>query len=136
MNMSEILEPFLRLMDPEELAMYESTTPTTLNYISNYRDGVQHYTYTVGDSLVADDVARVIKVSPGNNETGRQAGPPIVNATRVQAFHSYPNNVLAYDYGRPAGSSYNHRPRGSFKILRNIEDICREYGKPKGGRRR
>ena len=118
MNMSDILEPFLRLMDPEELAMYEATCPTTLNYISNYRDGVQPYAYSVGNSVGADDIARIRRITAAvdgaeSDRTG--AGAP---ATRVQAFHSYPNNVLAYDYGRPAGSSHNHRPRGSFKILR------------------
>ena len=118
MNMSDILEPFLRLMDPEELAMYEGTTPTTLNYISNYRDGVQPYAYSVGDSIGADDIARIrhtTAAADGAESARTGAGAP---ATRVQAFHSYPNNVLAYDYGRPAGSSHNHRPRGSFKILR------------------
>ena len=118
MNMSDILEPFLRLMDPEELAQYEATCPTTLNYISSYRDGVQPYAYFVEDSLVNDDVARIAHPSPDGNEGPRVVGPRIVNATKVQSFHSYPNNVLAYDYGRPAGSSYNHRPRGSFRILR------------------
>jgi len=124
MNYADILEPLLRLIDPEELAKYESTTPTTLDYLSNYRDGVQPYTYMVGNriaSLAAGDLGNsAIQLSPDGAETLEvpPAGSnPGTNALRVQSYHSYPNNVLAYDLNRPSGSSYNHRPRGSFKIL-------------------
>ena len=115
MNYSDILEPLLRMMDPEELAKYESTTPTTLDYLSNYRDGVEPYTYMISDQLAADSPPQVIHVSTNGNEVPRVAG---ATATRVQPFYSYPNNVLAYDMSRPSGSSHNHRPRGSFRILR------------------
>jgi hypothetical protein len=62
-----------------------------------------------------------IQLSPDGAETvevppTRQLNPG-TNALRVQSYHSYPNNVLAYDLNRPSGSSYYHRPRGSFKIL-------------------
>ena len=40
MNVQDILPILLRLCDPDELAEYESTTPTTLDYLANYRDGV------------------------------------------------------------------------------------------------
>jgi hypothetical protein len=36
--------------------------------------------------------------------------------TRPQAFVSYNNNVLSYDMNRLAGTSYTHKPRGSWKI--------------------
>ena len=114
-NMSDVLEPLLRLMDPEELSLYEATCPTTLNYISDYRDGVEPYAYMIGNqpgTLGNLDPPTMITVSADGTEANRGANA----ATRVQSFHSYPNNVLSYDYGRPAGSSYNHRPRGSFKI--------------------
>jgi hypothetical protein len=39
-NMMDTLPILLRLMDPEELAKYNSMTPTTLDYLANYRDGV------------------------------------------------------------------------------------------------
>ena len=127
MNYADILEPLLRLIDPEELAKYESTTPTTLDYLANYRDGVQPYTYMVGNRInttAAGDLGNsAIQLSPDGAETLEvppTAGPPAnpgSNALRVQSYHSYPNNVLAYDLNRPSGSSYNHRPRGSFKIL-------------------
>ena len=119
-NMSDIIEPMLRLLDPEELAKYESTTPTTLNYLANLRDGVEPYAYMIGDQdtntgATVTSPPTMIKLSADGIEVARANDHP---ATRVQSFYSYPNNVLAYDYGRPAGSSYNHRPRGSFKILR------------------
>jgi hypothetical protein len=61
MNYSDILEPLLRMMDPEELAKYESTTPTTLDYLSNYRDGVEPYSYMIGGQLAADGPASMHK---------------------------------------------------------------------------
>ena len=77
------------------------------------------YTYAVADTVAGSDVAHIIHVtaSPAGAETDR-ALDGTAPAYHVQSFHSYPNNVLAYDHGRPAGSSYNHRPRGSFRILR------------------
>ena len=38
-----------------------------------------------------------------------------VSGTRPVVL-SYPNNILAYDMNRPAGTSYYHKPRGSWKI--------------------
>ena len=100
-------------MDPEELAKYENTCPTTLDYLSNYRDGVDPFSYMVDTS--ANATAQLIKVSADGNEV---AASGTTAATRVQSFYSYPNNVLACDMNRPAGPSNCHRPRGSFKILR------------------
>ena len=31
---------------------------------------------------------------------------------RQQSWIFYPNNVLAYDMNRPAGTAYYHKPRG------------------------
>ena len=31
---------------------------------------------------------------------------------RQQSWISYPNNALAYDMNRPAGTAYYHKPRG------------------------
>ena len=116
MNYADILEPLLRMMDPEELAKYENTCPTTLDYLSNYRDGIEPYSYMIDNSATATGpTAQIIKVSADGNEV---TGTATVASTRVQSFYSYPNNVLAYDMNRIAGSSNCHRPRGSFKILR------------------
>jgi hypothetical protein len=35
---------------------------------------------------------------------------------RHQSFFSHPNNVLSYDKHRIAGSSWYHKPRGSYKL--------------------
>ena len=40
MNVQETLPALLRMMDPEELAMYDCMTPTGLDYLGDYRDGV------------------------------------------------------------------------------------------------
>ena len=39
-NMQDVLPIILRLCDPEELATYNDMTPTTLDYLSDYADGV------------------------------------------------------------------------------------------------
>ena len=52
---------------------------------------------------------------------GAADGAPVDNAfngARNQKYISYPNNVLAYDMNRPAGSSYYHKPRGSWVVNR------------------
>ena len=36
---------------------------------------------------------------------------------RHQSFFSHPNNVLSYDKHRLAGSSWYHKPRGSYKLI-------------------
>ena len=41
-----------------------------------------------------------------------------VNGLRPYNYTSYPNNVLAYDMNRPAGTGYYHKPRGSWKVNR------------------
>ena len=44
------------------------------------------------------------------------SGSSDVSGARPLGFISYPNNILAYDMNRPAGTSYYHKPRGSWKI--------------------
>ena len=48
---------------------------------------------------------------------GTSAGQ-VNSGTRAAAFVSYPNNSLAYDINRPAGSTCYHKPRGSWKLQR------------------
>ena len=38
--MQETLPILLRMVDPEEFAKYDSMTPTGLDYLGDYRDGV------------------------------------------------------------------------------------------------
>ena len=39
--------PFLVGAIPDELAVYDSTTPTTLGYLGNYRDGIDALEYQI-----------------------------------------------------------------------------------------
>jgi hypothetical protein len=41
MNVQDTLPVLLRLLDPEELAKYDSMTPTTLDFLASYRDAVK-----------------------------------------------------------------------------------------------
>jgi hypothetical protein len=63
MNTSEVLPALLRLCDPEDLAYYNDMTPTTLDYLGNYADGVERLPYqlTMSDNNPADATVR------GNN---------------------------------------------------------------------
>ena len=45
MNTQDVLPVMLRLMDPEELARYDDMTPTCLDYLGNYRDGIAEMPY-------------------------------------------------------------------------------------------
>jgi hypothetical protein len=122
MNMAEVLPAILRLMDPEELAYYDDMTPTTLDYLSDYRDGIDLMDYQIARST-ADD--RLVCLMPGAlNVPGALAGNSAANinaglsGTAPRSFISYPNNVLGFDQNRPSGSGKKHRPRGSFRILK------------------
>ena len=58
MNTSEVLPALLRLCDPEDLAYYNDMTPTTLDYLGNYADGVERMPYQLtisNNNPVADD---------------------------------------------------------------------------------
>jgi len=71
-NMADILPAMLRLMDPEELAYYNDMTPTTLDYLSDYAEGVDALPYTI-----AKVTSRVPEVrDPG---TGAITTPEQVN---------------------------------------------------------
>jgi hypothetical protein len=67
-NTSDVLPIMLRTLDPEELAKYEGYRPTTLDYLANYRDGVDKMEYILGASAGAGDAARPIVYLPGNAE--------------------------------------------------------------------
>ena len=64
MNVADVLPAILRLMDPEELAYYNDLTPTTLNYLSDYADGVDRLPYRLAIST-ADP--RPVLLAPANN---------------------------------------------------------------------
>ena len=47
MNVADTLAPLLRLLDPEETTNYACVTPTSLDFLGNYRGGIQQLLYTV-----------------------------------------------------------------------------------------
>ena len=113
-NVQETLPLLLRMVDPEEFAKYDCMTPTALDYLASYRDAVQEMDWQI-------DVPRgsypryPIIYEVGDTET-YPAVDSVFAGTRPAAFHSFANNVLAYDMNRPAGTASYHKPRGSWKI--------------------
>ena len=107
----------LRLCDPEELAHYNDLTPTTLDYLGNYGDALDRMPYQIqraqhlGGALNTSRLAVMDLGAPGAVRNGEFRG------TSTQCFLSYPNNVLDFDCNRLAGTSKQHRPRGSYRIL-------------------
>jgi hypothetical protein len=109
----------LRMMDPEELSRYDDLTPTCLDYLGNYRDGVNELPFFI-DRLPGAAVAIAPFLKNGNSNQNRVVDPGTGAPLYGEApctFVSYPNNVLAYDMNRPAGAVITHKPRGNFKIL-------------------
>ena len=101
------------MVDPAKIAKYDCMTPTTLDYLADCSDAVQM------DWQL--DVAA--GVAPPRYPTMYWSGDieSEPNADRAYglhptAFNSFRNNVLAYDMNRPAGTAYDHKPRGSWRI--------------------
>ena len=96
MNVQDVLPALLRMCDPDELAEYDSTTPTMLDYLANYRNGVDLMGYQIQRATTGTGGSRPVvytvgqPTSPLNTSSG--------NAT--QKFLSYPSNVLSYDMNR------------------------------------
>ena len=53
MNVQDTLPVLLRLLDAEELAKYECMTPTTLDFLANYRDGIDLLEYQIDTAINA-----------------------------------------------------------------------------------
>ena len=124
MNVADTLAPLLRLLDPEETARYDCLTPTSLDYLGNYRDGVHKLPYTVGylgnpgaGAAQGTKVPVIYDIIDANHNESLPADPQH-NGYTAQTFASYPNNTLAYDMNRPACSTWYHKPRGSWQLLR------------------
>ena len=110
-NMQDTLPILLRMVDPEEFSKYDSMTPTALDYLADYRDGVHPMPFQLNR-----DNATVKALIPGTAET---------DTARPQSYLSYPNNILSYDMNRPAGTAYYHKPRGAWKI-QNIYSLTED----------
>ena len=118
MQVAEIIPMLLRLYDPETLAKYDSLIPTTLDQLADYADAVQKLAVTIAGGPAS---------APGNAVAAKTLFPDATAGASVnfpdgksfQQYASFANNTLGYDEFRTAGSSHYHRPRGSFKIVRN-----------------
>jgi len=101
-NLQDTLPILLRMVDPEEFAKYDSMTPTALDYLAHYTDGVYKMPFQITDD--------------GNDVKALTTGTVDGTGARPQSFLSFPNNILSYDMNRPAGTAYYHKPRGAWKI--------------------
>ena len=109
MNCQDILPALLRMCDPDELAQYDSTTTTTLDYLANYRDGVDPMRYQIlSTGSTTGTTLRPAVFTVGAN-TDAAAGQIFGSAT--QKFVSYPSNVLSFDYNRTTSGSKFKTPR-------------------------
>jgi hypothetical protein len=117
MNVQDVLPAMLRMRDAEELELYDCTTPTTLDYLANYRDGVDTMQYQILASNQGS-VSRPIVCGVGVPTEAGVIGSVTAYAGRAaQKFISYPSNVLSYDLSRQASSKFK-KPRGCFVINR------------------
>ena len=116
LNVQESLPLLLRMVDPEEFSKYDSMTPTALDFLANYEDAVKRQEFQI-DAIAAGGNPRPVIYLPGAAD-GAPAGDNNFSAARPFSYTSYPNNVLAYDMNRPAGTAYYHKPRGSWKVNR------------------
>ena len=87
-------------------------TPTTLDYLADYDDAVYPMEFFLkpADGANASRHPAIYAAGADIDEepnVGRNFG------RRQQSWISYPNNVLAYDMNRPAGTAYYHKARGS-----------------------
>ena len=115
-NMQETLPILLRMVDPEEFAKYDSMTPTGLDYLGDYRDGVDTMPFQLDiPSNTTPANFRPVVYLQGNANID-PANDAVLNGRRPISYVSHANNVLAYDINRPAGTAYYHKPRGSWKL--------------------
>ena len=110
-NMMDTLPILLRMVDSEEFAKYDCMTPTALDYLAEYKDGVHRMDFQLDQNSQGQPCAYM------RDATDSQ--PPAsgtLTGTKSTAFVSYPNNSLAFDMNRPAATAYYHKPRGAWKL--------------------
>ena len=82
-------------------------TPTPLDFLAKCEDALQPIIEFQLDATKTD--AKPITYDPGPAEP--EPGVGAFNGTRPVGFISYPNNVLAYDMNRRAGTAYYHKQK-------------------------
>ncbi len=106
----DALPILLRMVDSEEFAKHDSMTPTALDYLADYKDGVHAMEFQLDTNAGAQPCV----YAPGNTDT-----TPALNTyagTRPQSYQSHANNILGHDMIRPAGTAYYHKSRGAWKL--------------------
>ena len=109
-NVQERLPLHLRMLDPEELSKYNCMTPTAMDYLANYTDAIERMDFQI--DTPNDGGYTLGAYVPGDAETEATGTRPY--GTRPVTYHSWANNILAYDMNRPAGTAYYHKSRGSW----------------------
>ena len=110
-NMMDTLPILLRMVDSEEFAKYDCMTPTALDYLAEYKDGVHRMDFQLDQNSQGQPCAYM--------RDAADSQPPAANTftgAKSTAFVSYPNNSLAFDMNRPAATAYYHKPRGAWKL--------------------
>ena len=110
-NMMDTLPILLRMVDSEEFAKYDCMTPTALDYLAEYKDGVRRMDFQLDRNNAGQPCAYVRDAADSQLPAGGT-----FTGTKSTAFVSYPNNSLAFDMNRPAATAYYHKPRGAWKL--------------------
>jgi hypothetical protein len=84
-NMQDVLPIILRLCDPEELANYNDMTPTTLDYLSKYEDGVDRMPFQI----------RRVENAAGGAPTARPAILDVGPLAALRPRHSFVSQIDA-----------------------------------------
>jgi len=109
-NIMDTLPILLRMVDAEEFAKYDCMTPTALDYLADYKDGVHRMEFQL-DQNEGGGLCAFLRGTTEPATTGSTT-----QSTRTTSFISHPNNSLSFDMNRPAATAYYHKPRGAWKL--------------------
>ena len=110
LQQSDLFDILLRMQDPEDLARYDGKTPTGLDFLYDYADGVMMNPYYI--DLQQDAAGPPPTYKLGFYQADGVQGGQVGNRT----YTSFNNNILSYDMNRIANSSCCHKPRGNYVI--------------------
>jgi hypothetical protein len=99
LQQSDVFDVLLRMQNPEDLARFDGKTPTGLDFLYDYADGVMMNPYYI--DLLSDGHANPsysLAYYQSDGIRGGQIGQ--------RTFTSFNNNILSYDMNRIANSSY------------------------------
>ena len=115
-NVQDTLPVLLRLLDEEEMAKYDCMTPTALDYLADYYDGIDEMPFQIdlGQNADASHARPVIYIPQGHADVVPADGA--TSGTRPTSYMSYANNVLANDINRHISHTKCPKPRGSWKV--------------------